>query len=228
MTPPPSKTFVARRANRNQRLDDVALPLLRQRFGRQLTTAQALRMDWPAIVGAEVASCCQLASLSRSSTSKPAATGAAAAKTTGKGAGKSYAKVLQGGLQGGVLEGVQGGAQAGLNLTLVVEPAFALEIGYQLPQLQQRINGYFGYPAVATIRLKQQPLASIAAAPSQTGQPRRLTRPQPAAPLPLQQSIQGVHSNAGDNLHNLPAPLAEALQSLQYHLHSRFAESSKP
>ena len=205
-----SKDFVARRANRSQRLDDVALPLLRQRFGRQLTTAQALRMDWPAIVGEEVAACCQLASLSRTSTSNPAA---AAAKTAGKGAvniaGKSQAK------------GVQGGAQGGLNLTLVVEPAFALDIGYQLPQLQQRINGYFGYPAVAAIRLKQQPLASTTMAPNPTGQPRRMARRQPSTLPPTLQPLP----TAADNL---PTPLAEALQSLQYHIDSRSAESLKP
>ncbi len=198
-----SKDFVARRANRSQRLDDVALPLLRQRFGRQLTTAQALRMDWPAIVGEEVAACCQLASLSRTSTSNPAA---AAAKTAGKGQAK----------------GVQsGGVQAGLNLTLVVEPAFALDIGYQLPQLQQRINGYFGYPAVAAIRLKQQPLASTAMAPNPTGQPRRMARRQPSTLPPTLQPLP----TAADNL---PSPLAEALQSLQYHIDSRSAESRKP
>ena len=198
-----SKDFVARRANRSQRLDDVALPLLRQRFGRQLTTAQALRMDWPAIVGEEVAACCQLASLSRTSTSNPAA---AAAKTAGKGQAK----------------GVQsGGVQAGLNLTLVVEPAFALDIGYQLPQLQQRINGYFGYPAVAAIRLKQQPLASTAMAPNPTGQPRRMARLQPTTLPPTLQPLPA----AADNL---PTPLAEALQSLQYHIDSRSAESRKP
>jgi hypothetical protein len=188
-----SKDFVARRANRSQRLDDVALPLLRQRFGRQLTTAQALRMDWPAIVGEEVAACCQLASLSRTATAnKPA--------TSAKTAGNSYAK----------------GVQGGLNLTLVVEPAFALDIGYQLPQLQQRINGYFGYPAVAAIRLKQQPLASTSIAPIPTGQPRRMARPQPPTLQPLP---------AADNL---PTPLAEALKSLQYLIDSRLAESRKP
>ncbi|MCA3249022.1 MAG: DciA family protein [Holosporaceae bacterium] len=201
-----SKDFVARRANRSQRLDDIALPLLRQRFGRQLTTAQALRMDWPAIVGEEVAACCQLASLSRTSTSNPAA---AAAKTAGKSAGKSYAK------------GVQGGAQGGLNLTLVVEPAFALDIGYQLPQLQQRINGYFGYPAVAAIRLKQQPLASTAMAPNPTGQPRQTARRQPSTLPPTLQPLPTAAAN-------LPTPLAEALQSLQYHIDSRSAESLKP
>lgn len=198
-----SKDFVARRANRSQRLDDIALPLLRQRFGRQLTTAQALRMDWPAIVGEEVAACCQLASLSRTSTNNPAA---AAAKT----AGKSQAKGVQ-----------SGGVQAGLNLTLVVEPAFALDIGYQLPQLQQRINGYFGYPAVAAIRLKQQPLASTAMAPNPTGQPRQTARRQPSTLPPTLQPLP----TAADNL---PTPLAEALQSLQYHIDSRSAESLKP
>jgi hypothetical protein len=110
--------------------------------------------------------------------------------------------------------------QGGLNLTLLVEPAFALDIGYQLPQLQQRINGYFGYPAVAAIRLKQQPLASTSIAPIPTGQPRRMARPQPPTLPPTLQPLPAAD--------NLPTPLAEALKSLQYLIDSRLAESRKP
>ncbi|MEO1693870.1 MAG: DciA family protein [Pseudomonadota bacterium] len=45
-------------------------------------------------------------------------------------------------------------------LHLAVEPAFALDIQYASAQLQDRINAYFGYRAIGTIRLRQVPLAT--------------------------------------------------------------------
>ncbi len=45
-------------------------------------------------------------------------------------------------------------------LTLRVEAPFALEIQHLAPQLIERINGYFGYRAVARIKLQQVPLAA--------------------------------------------------------------------
>jgi hypothetical protein len=75
-----------------------------------------------------------------------------------------------------------------------------LELSYQLPQLQQRVNAYFGYPAVATIRLKQQPLVRE--------QPRS-----PASPVPV--PLRPLPSAAAMAL---PESLNKALQSLQYHL----------
>ncbi len=40
-------------------------------------------------------------------------------------------------------------------LTLRVESPFATEVQHLAPQIMERINGYFGYPAVARLRLKQ-------------------------------------------------------------------------
>ncbi len=42
-------------------------------------------------------------------------------------------------------------------LTLRVEAPFATEVQHLAPQIMERINGYFGYPAVARLRLKQVP-----------------------------------------------------------------------
>ncbi len=42
-------------------------------------------------------------------------------------------------------------------LTLRVEAPFATEVQHMAPQIMERINGYFGYRAVARLRLKQVP-----------------------------------------------------------------------
>lgn len=48
-------------------------------------------------------------------------------------------------------------------LVLRVDPARALDIQYKAQQIIERINGYFGYRAVAELRLLQAPLAKPAA-----------------------------------------------------------------
>jgi hypothetical protein len=63
------------------------------------------------------------------------------------------------------------GGEGGV-LRLRVAGAWALEFQHAAPQLIERINAYFGYPAVAGIRLVQAPLA-----------PRARPRPEPT-PLP--------------------------------------------
>lgn len=45
-------------------------------------------------------------------------------------------------------------------LTLKVEPGFALEAQHLGPLLLDRVNGYFGYRAVARLRLQQGPLGA--------------------------------------------------------------------
>jgi hypothetical protein len=54
-------------------------------------------------------------------------------------------------------------------LSLHVAGAAALELQHSEPQLLERINGFFGYPAVTRLRLLQAPL------------PRRITAPAPPA-----------------------------------------------
>ncbi len=55
------------------------------------------------------------------------------------------------------LSGAQG--PAGGVLTVHVGGALALELQHSTPQLLERINGFFGYPAVARLRLIQAPPA---------------------------------------------------------------------
>lgn len=48
------------------------------------------------------------------------------------------------------------GGRPGATLVLQVDPAIALDIQYQSAQLIERVNAYFGYRAVANLRLVQE------------------------------------------------------------------------
>lgn len=50
------------------------------------------------------------------------------------------------------------GARRAATLMLRVDPARALDVEYRARQIADRINGYFGYRAVETIRLVQAPV----------------------------------------------------------------------
>jgi hypothetical protein len=65
-------------------------------------------------------------------------------------------------------------ARAGAVLVLRVDPARALDAEYRGRQIVERINGYFGYRAVAELRLLQAPL-------TKSGRP---LPPEPAAAPP--------------------------------------------
>ncbi len=51
----------------------------------------------------------------------------------------------------------EGGANAGATLIVATEPAFALEVSYRHKELIDRINRYFGYRAIAQIKVHQVP-----------------------------------------------------------------------
>jgi hypothetical protein len=56
-------------------------------------------------------------------------------------------------------------ARCGATLVLRVDPARALDVEYKAQQILERINAYFGYRAVAELRLLQAPLTATGAAP---------------------------------------------------------------
>ncbi len=62
-------------------------------------------------------------------------------------------------------------------LTLRVEAPFATEVQHLAPQIMERINGYFGYRAVARLRLKQ---VAYTARPATLGPASQSTKPEPA------------------------------------------------
>lgn len=69
------------------------------------------------------------------------------------------------------------GERRGATLILRVDPARALDVEYRARQIMDRINSYFGYRAVDTIRLVQTP---IGAQPEQARKPN--APPAPAIP----------------------------------------------
>ena len=56
--------------------------------------------------------------------------------------------------------------RSGAILMLRVDPARALDVEYKAQQILERINAYFGYRAVAELRLLQAPLAVSGPAPT--------------------------------------------------------------
>jgi len=56
--------------------------------------------------------------------------------------------------------------RSGATLVLRVDPARALDVEYKAQQILERINAYFGYRAVAELRLLQAPLAAVGPAPA--------------------------------------------------------------
>lgn len=52
----------------------------------------------------------------------------------------------------------QHGQKSGATLIIRVEGPAALEVQHQAPQIMERINGYFGYKAIGSIRILQAPL----------------------------------------------------------------------
>jgi hypothetical protein len=65
----------------------------------------------------------------------------------------------------GVHEDVEAGAEGrpGAVLVVRVDPSRALDVAYKTRQIVERINGYFGYRAIAELRILQAPLATAAA-----------------------------------------------------------------
>ncbi|HEX6959326.1 MAG TPA: DciA family protein [Ferrovibrio sp.] len=50
------------------------------------------------------------------------------------------------------------GAGHAATLEIAVSPAFALELQHLAPFVVEKVNGYFGYRAIAGLRLKQKPI----------------------------------------------------------------------
>lgn len=62
--------------------------------------------------------------------------------------------------------GEDDGSAHGATLVVATEPAFALDISYRRAELVDRINRYFGYRAIAQIKVHQVPqLSPVAPAP---------------------------------------------------------------
>ena len=100
------------------------------------------------------------------------------------------------GFEGGAVAGEEGGGRPGATLMLRVEPARALDIQYKSRLVIDRINAYFGYRAVAEIRLIQMPM------------PLGASEQSVVRTVPLQTGSSIVPVEAGDEL-------GEALRELE-------------
>lgn len=85
--------------------------------------------------------------------------------------------------------GADGGGRPGATLLLRVDPARALDIEYRGRQVLERINAFFGYRAVAELRILQAPLEAQSA-------PRRPA--EPVAPAARPQPPAAPAANSGD------------------------------
>lgn len=76
-----------------------------------------------------------------------------------------------------------GGRAAGATLIVACDPAFALEVSYRTQDIVDRINRYFGYRAIAQLRVLQAPQTAEMVS-RQREQQARATRifPQTSAP----------------------------------------------
>jgi hypothetical protein len=78
-------------------------------------------------------------------------------------------------------ETIAGGRRSGAVLVLRVDGAKALEVQYRARQIIDRINAYFGYAAIAQLRVVQAPVPAL--------QPKRGPR---AKAEPLAQEVAGI------------------------------------
>ena len=76
------------------------------------------------------------------------------------------------------------------------DPSLALQFSYETDRVRERLNSYFGYPAVGAIRIVQQRIGPEAAAPP-------VEAPEPESPPELEERLAGFE-----------APLQEALRTL--------------
>jgi hypothetical protein len=82
-----------------------------------------------------------------------------------------------------IREDIEAGAEGrpGAVLVLRVDPARALDVEYKGRQIVERINGYFGYRAIAELRILQAPLVPPAPAAASPGKPTPCAAPELAA-----------------------------------------------
>jgi hypothetical protein len=84
----------------------------------------------------------------------------------------------------------------GATLTIRVDAARALEVQYQGRQIIERINAYFGYRAVAELRLIQAPVTKSGDLPSRRAQPRAAT-PAPEVAAVCDQALRAALARLG-------------------------------
>jgi len=87
------------------------------------------------------------------------------------------------------MTGEGGGHQPGV-LTIACEGARALFLSHQQGEIIQRINGFFGFPAIRQIKIVQKP---VSPQPRRAGKPRPLTG---EAARHLDHLVEGIEGDA--------------------------------
>ncbi|HSA79999.1 MAG TPA: DciA family protein [Geminicoccaceae bacterium] len=100
----------------------------------------------------------------------------------------------------------RGGDAPGGVLTVHVGSASALELQHSAPQLIERINGFFGYPAVAGLRLIQAP-------PARPVKPRAPARLRPLAAAEVAAVEGAVAGIADPNLRSALVTLGRTVRA---------------
>jgi hypothetical protein len=75
----------------------------------------------------------------------------------------------------------ESGSRPGATLVLRVDPARALDVEYRSRQIVERINAYFGYRAIAELRILQAPLPAHATTAARAAAPKKPAPPPAAA-----------------------------------------------
>jgi hypothetical protein len=94
------------------------------------------------------------------------------------------------------------GGRPGGTLILRVDPARALDVEYRARQIIDRINAYFGYRAVETLKIVQAPLPKTQVSKSSPA-------PSSERPFPAQQQTASAPALPADD------PLAAALARME-------------
>jgi len=152
-SPRPSGSAAQKRAYVHARAVGAYVPkLTRKAFEKYGFSAAALLTDWVVIVGEEIA-------------------------------GVAMPERLKWPRDVHIREDVEAGAEGrpGAVLVLRVDPARALDVEYKGRQILERINGYFGYRAIAELRILQAPLTRAAPAAANPGKPTPCEAPELAA-----------------------------------------------
>lgn len=86
----------------------------------------------------------------------------------------------------------------GTAATLVVrcDPSLALQFAHETDRVRERLNAYFGYPAVGAVRVVQQPVG-----------PQQKAEPEPRSAAEIPAALEG-------RLERLDAPLKQSLAAL--------------
>jgi hypothetical protein len=82
--------------------------------------------------------------------------------------------------------------------TLVVrcDPSVALQFAHETARVRERLNSYFGYPAVGAVKIVQQPVGAAA-------DPVTPAKPARAVPPKLEEKLDRVGGPLGESLRSL-------------------------